>query len=113
MEKGRSRHDEQRWRGKSHEPTISRRGTHAAIEVIAPYVPFFKKEEAEHVIAGSLDNTQIAWIVSDEDVHAFLAKMHEKFSESLSDTLRSRLEEALGIGDSVEAIETSEEDTPF
>jgi hypothetical protein len=39
--------------------------------------------------------------------------MHEKFSESLSDTLRSRLEEALGIGDSVEAIETSEEDTPF
>lgn len=73
--------------------------THAAIGEIFPFISFFTKEEAEEVIQGCLANSQVAWIVADPDVDSFLSLMLERFGDSLSDTLRSRLKEALGVAE--------------
>jgi predicted nucleic acid-binding protein len=84
--------------------------THAAIVVIDAYIPFFTNDEAEEVIQGCLSNSQIAWIVSDTDVQDFLTKMLVKFGDSLSDALRKRLKEALGILEA-EPPESEEQET--
>lgn len=90
--------------------------THAAVASLEPYLPFLTAEEAQDVVQGALSNSQVAWIVSDSDVEAFLKKILELHGSALSAGLLKRLKEALGL----ELEETSDvanvfedEDIPF
>jgi hypothetical protein len=94
--------------------------THAAIALLIPYIAFLTEEEAEEVIQGALSNSQVAWIASDSDVEDFLTKMLTHHGDSLSATLKKRLEEALGLDAADEEEdegekeeEGQEEDVPF
>lgn len=71
--------------------------THVAINMANRFISLFNEEEVEEVIQGCLSNSQIAWIVSDADVESFLSQMLSKHGNRLSVSLRSRLEEALGV----------------
>ena len=70
--------------------------THSAISAMEPYIRFLTKDEANDVISGCLSNSQIRWIVGDPDVYSFLKSIYLKFGESLSESLRPRLEELVG-----------------
>jgi hypothetical protein len=71
--------------------------THAAVASLEPYIPFLTKEEAEDVLQGALSNRQVVWIASDSDVEAFLNKMLQEHGDSLSETLRTRIQDVLGL----------------
>lgn len=46
---------------------------------------------------GALSNSQVAWIATDPDVEAFVKKMLQEHGGSISETLRKRVDDLLGI----------------
>ena len=84
--------------------SLSFASTHAAIAELEPYVEFLDIEDIVELAKGALENTQIRWIATDDDVHGLyskilpkvppesmnaedLAKLKELFANASNDTL--------------------------
>jgi hypothetical protein len=90
--------------------------THAAVASLEPYIPFLTPEEAEEVLQGALSNSQVVWIASDPDVEAFLNKVLQEHGGAISETLRKRVEDVLGLNPedlNPDEVAAGEQDAPI
>lgn len=67
--------------------------THSLIAQLRA-VPQFTPSQIRELVAA-LDNTQVGWIIHDEDVHAFYSRLLESQPEDLSPLEKTRLTELL------------------
>lgn len=88
--------------------------THSAIAALRPYIPFLTEEEAQEVVQGALENSQVRWIANDDDVRAFLLEMLDEHGKALSLSIASELKKTLEIEEPISEKEVEEgEEPPF
>ncbi|MBS1724705.1 MAG: DUF4935 domain-containing protein [Armatimonadetes bacterium] len=68
--------------------------THQCIAALAK-VDITSPEDAETILRAALENAQVRWIITDDDVSTYLENLLEKFSNDLSDELVEAIEDAL------------------
>ena len=71
--------------------------THAAIEVLNPYIHFFSDDEILEILEAADTNNQIYLIIGDEDVKQFVSILYDRKKEllpaELAASIKKRLEE--------------------
>ena len=57
--------------------------THLAISQLIPFFDAITVDESKQLLQAALDNNQIRWIASDNDVNHFFKSLIDKFGEHL------------------------------
>lgn len=71
--------------------------THWAVAQINNYLPVLTKEDAERLFQAAIDNNQIRWIMSDEDVNDFYLSLVNKWVTEINAELADEVIELLGL----------------
>ncbi|ERK98360.1 hypothetical protein O999_16040 [Pseudomonas putida LF54] len=71
--------------------------THWAVANATRYLPQLTKEDAEILFQAAIDNNQVRWIISDEDVNAFYLSLFNNWVTELSPELADEVIELLGL----------------
>lgn len=71
--------------------------THWAVANATTYLPQLTKDDAERLFQAAIDNNQIRWIISDEDVNAFYLSLVNKWVTEINPELADAVIELLGL----------------
>lgn len=71
--------------------------THSAVANATTYLPQLTKDDAERLFQAAIDNNQIRWIISDEDVNAFYLSLVNKWVTEINPELADAVIELLGL----------------
>jgi len=71
--------------------------THAAISKLANYLGFFDASDATNLFNIALENAQVGWIISDDDVYDFYVKLANEFLIVIEPDLASQIVDLMGL----------------
>lgn len=74
--------------------------THAAIANLGKYSHLFDPTDATLLFNAAVDNAQVGWIISDEDVNDFYLKLTSKFLTAVDPNLASQIVDLMGLAPS-------------
>ena len=87
--------------------------THGAIARLA-VVEYFTRDQIQRLITAAEENTQVRWILGDDDVADFYGNLHDKYSDQMSHALKARLDSIVSRKNADEASHSEiNEDFPF
>lgn len=78
-----------------HSPNFQ--ATHNAIANLTPWMPFFTKIDADRLAEAAVDNRQIGWIITDDDVNQFYLRFLSTHIAKLDAEHLDNLIELLGL----------------
>lgn len=71
--------------------------THRAISQLAKYMGYFDASDATKLFAAALENAQVGWIISDDDVYDFYVKLANEFLTAVEPDLASKIVDLMGL----------------
>jgi hypothetical protein len=71
--------------------------THMAISKLAQYLGYFDVSDATKLFNAALENAQVGWIISDDDVYDFYVKLANEFLTSVEADLASQIVDLMGL----------------
>ncbi|WP_252189556.1 PIN domain-containing protein [Pseudomonas sp. SK3(2021)] len=71
--------------------------THMAISKLARYLGYFDAADATKLFNAALDNAQVGWIISDDDVYDFYVKLANEFLTAVEPDLASQIVDLMGL----------------
>lgn len=71
--------------------------THVAISKLSNYMGYFDTEDATKLFSAALDNAQVGWIISDDDVYDFYVKLANEFLTAIEPELASKVVDLMGL----------------
>ena len=71
--------------------------THWAVAHAANYLPHLTKDDAERLFQAAIDNNQVRWIISDEDVNDFYLSLINNWVTEINPELADEIIELLGL----------------
>ncbi|RMT23508.1 hypothetical protein ALP52_03127 [Pseudomonas amygdali pv. mori] len=74
--------------------------THAAIANLEKYTHLFDPTDATLLFNAAVENAQVRWIISDEDVNDFYLKLTSKFLTAVDPDLASQIVDLMGLAPS-------------
>jgi hypothetical protein len=79
--------------------------THYAVANLVPYLPHLTEQDAVALFRGAVTNSQIGWIITDEDVGDFYLSLLNEWATALDHDLADEVIDLLGL-----STEPTEED---
>ncbi|WP_281212048.1 PIN domain-containing protein [Pseudomonas fulva] len=71
--------------------------THAAISNLTKYSGHFNASDAAKLFNAALENAQVGWIISDDDVYDFYVKLANEFLTVVEPDLASQIVDLMGL----------------
>lgn len=71
--------------------------THMAISKLAQYLGYFNVSDATELFNAALENAQVGWIISDDDVYDFYVKLANEFLTAVEPDLASQIVDLMGL----------------
>lgn len=71
--------------------------THAAISKLSKYIGYFDASDATKLFNAALENAQVGWIISDDDVNDFYVKLANEFLTAVEPDVASRIVDLMGL----------------
>ena len=71
--------------------------THMAISKLAQYLGHFNVSDATELFNAALENAQVGWIISDDDVYDFYVKLANEFLTAVEPDLASQIVDLMGL----------------
>lgn len=71
--------------------------THMAISKLAQYLGQFNVSDATELFNAALENAQVGWIISDDDVYDFYVKLANEFLTAVEPDLASQIVDLMGL----------------
>lgn len=71
--------------------------THMAISKLALYLGYFNVSDATELFNAALENAQVGWIISDDDVYDFYVKLANEFLTAIEPDLASQIVDLMGL----------------
>jgi hypothetical protein len=71
--------------------------THMAISKLAQYLGYFDVSDATKLFNAALENAQVGWIISDDDVYDFYVKLANEFLTAVETDLASQIVDLMGL----------------
>ncbi|PHN17214.1 PIN domain-containing protein [Pseudomonas sp. ICMP 561] len=71
--------------------------THSAVSKLAPYMPYLMAEDAVELFRAAVTNSQIGWIISDDDVGDFYLSLLNEWPLAMDSELAEALIDLLGL----------------
>lgn len=68
-------------------------GTHGAVAEIANFIKYFSDDDVQKLIKAAVENEQIYWIASDEDVKDFFIKLYQSKHQIIPEDIKSQFEQ--------------------
>lgn len=76
----------------SFEQSSSFSATHAAIDILEPFIQYLSDSELVRIVTAAASNEQISWIATDEDLKAFINAILSKKANVLPTETREQIE---------------------
>lgn len=71
--------------------------THMAISKLSQYFGYFDVSDATKLFNAALENAQVGWIISDDDVYDFYVKLANEFLTAVEPDLASQIVDLMGL----------------
>lgn len=71
--------------------------THFVISKLTKYIGHFDDSDAEKLFTAALENAQVGWIISDDDVYDFYVKLANEFLTAVEPELASQIVDLMGL----------------
>lgn len=71
--------------------------THMAISKLSQYLGYFNVSDATELFNAALENAQVGWIISDDDVYDFYVKLANEFLTAVEPDLASQIVDLIGL----------------
>lgn len=71
--------------------------THMAISKLSQYFGYFDALDATKIFNAALENAQVGWIISDDDVYDFYVKLANEFLTAVEPNLASQIVDLMGL----------------
>ena len=71
--------------------------THLAIAKLTKFIGYFDADDATKLFEAAIENAQVGWIISDDDVNDFYVKLANEFLTAIHPELVSKVVELLGL----------------
>ena len=71
--------------------------THMAISKLSQYLGYFDASDATKLFNAALENAQVGWIISDDDVYDFYVKLANEFLTAVEPDLASQIVDLMGL----------------
>ncbi|WP_241494972.1 PIN domain-containing protein [Pseudomonas mediterranea] len=71
--------------------------THMAISKLVNYLGYFDASDATKLFKAALENAQVGWIISDDDVYDFYVKLANEFLTAVEPDLASQIVDLMGL----------------
>ncbi|RYZ85616.1 MAG: hypothetical protein EOP04_15575 [Proteobacteria bacterium] len=71
--------------------------THWAVTNASQYLDQFTKDDAERLFQAAIDNNQIRWIISDDDVNAFYLSLVNRWVTEINPEIADSVIDILGL----------------
>lgn len=71
--------------------------THLAIAKLSNFIGYFDADDATKLFEAALENDQVGWIISDDDVDDFYVKLANEFLTAIEPELASKVVDLLGL----------------
>ncbi len=71
--------------------------THMAISKLSQYFGYFDAFDATKIFNAALENAQVGWIISDDDVYDFYVKLANEFLTAVEPDLASQIVDLMGL----------------
>ncbi|NWC97324.1 hypothetical protein HX869_01170, partial [Pseudomonas sp. P7779] len=71
--------------------------THFVISKLTKYIGHFDDSDAAKLFTAALENAQVGWIISDDDVYDFYVKLANEFLTAVEPELASQIVDLMGL----------------
>lgn len=71
--------------------------THMAISKLSQYFGYFDALDATKIFNAALENAQVGWIISDDDIYDFYVKLANEFLTAVEPNLASQIVDLMGL----------------
>lgn len=88
--------------------------THAVIDILERYITLLSDDEIVRILEATIVNSQISWIIGDEDVKQFIITLYQAKKDILNEIIKEGIENLLNPKvDESDYSEDPEDDLPF